>query len=168
MPALSSQLQLKALTLHTFGSQLCHCILNNLNKPGGHNASAILSLSLVRWAVGPNPGGELEPRAPSEPGHGWVGTPPQEGDYTVVVLPVALVQVGHVAGGLPGLCPHRHAHLLPAGLQLLQAGGITGSITRLYKTGVGGLVGGCQKLPSQPCSAERCSPAQVELAGLWP
>lgn len=36
IPALSSQLQLKALTLHTLGSQLCHCILNNLNKSSSY------------------------------------------------------------------------------------------------------------------------------------
>ena len=64
-----------------FGSQFRPCILNNLNKSSGCNSSAIPFLSLVHWAAGPRPGGELEPRAPSELGRGRVGgrpSPPQK------------------------------------------------------------------------------------------
>lgn len=75
-----------------------HCMLNNLSKSRGFNASAILSLSLVHWAAGPYPGGELEPRAPSELGQRDCETqPPQEGGEGVAVLQGVLAQVSCVA-----------------------------------------------------------------------
>lgn len=63
MPALWISAAVEGFNFAHFGSQLHPYILNNLNKSGGHSASAILSLSLVHWAVGPSPGGELDPEA---------------------------------------------------------------------------------------------------------
>lgn len=99
-------------------------IKKNLNKSRGLNAFAILSLSLVHWAAGPHSAGELEPRAPSEPGCGGrAGPAPQEGTEGIVVLQAVLVQVGHMVRGLPGL--------LPAGQQLVQAGSIAEGSSRV-------------------------------------
>ena len=68
---------------------------------------------------------------PSEPGcGGHKAEPPQEGGEGAAVLQGVLAQVGHMARGLPGLHPHRHAQLLPGGQQLLQAGTVTEGIVQ--------------------------------------
>lgn len=69
MPALFSA-AVEGFNFAHFGSQLHHCILNNLNKSRRCNASGVLSLSFVHWAAGLHLSGELEPRATSEQGHG--------------------------------------------------------------------------------------------------